>query len=143
MPEEKKYFEDVKDDEELPSFNLTVTRTHIVMYAGAGGDFNPVHHDEEFAKMVGLPSVFAMGLMHGGMLARLVTDWAGDGKVRRYNVEFRAQVFPKDTITFKGKVKEKRQQDGNNLVDLDLLVVTQKGQNAIEGHATVALPSRR
>ena len=83
MATAKLYFEDVKGDETLPSFQLTVTRTHIVKYIGAGGDFFPIHHDEEFAKSVGLPSVFANGLMHGGMLTRVLTDWAGDGRVGR------------------------------------------------------------
>ena len=50
---EIKYFEDVADGEQLPSFQHTITRTHIVKYAGAGGDFNPIHHDEELAKSVG------------------------------------------------------------------------------------------
>ena len=65
------YYENVQVEEKLPSFELTINRTHIVKYAGASGDFFPVHHDEEFAKSIGLPSVFAMGLMHGGMLAKL------------------------------------------------------------------------
>jgi acyl dehydratase len=143
MAGEKIYFEDVKEDEALPSFDITVTRTHIIKYAGASGDFQPIHHDEEFAKSVGLPSVFAMGLMHGGFLTRVVTDWAGDGKIKRYKVRFKAIVWPKDTLTCKGHVVSKYQKNGENLVDCRLFVVNQKGENAIEGESTVSLPSRR
>ena len=142
MAETKKYFEDVVDNEKLPSFDVTVSRTHFVKYAGAGGDFNPIHHDEEFAKSVGLPSVFAMGLMHGSFLTRVVSDWAGDGNVRRYKIRFSSQVWPKDTLTFKGKVVKKYTENDKNLVDCELFVVNQRGQNAIVGEATVSLPLR-
>lgn len=60
MSEAIKRYQDIQDNEELPSFSLQITRTHIVRYAGAGGDMNPLHHDEEYAKSIGLPSVFAM-----------------------------------------------------------------------------------
>lgn len=143
MATAKLYFEDVKGDETLPSFQLTVTRTHIVKYIGAGGDFFPIHHDEEFAKSVGLPSVFANGLMHGGMLTRVLTDWAGDGRVGRYKIRFASMVWPGDTLTFAGHVVKKYQQDGENLVDCELSVVNQKGESAITGEATVMLPTRK
>lgn len=136
----KLYFEEVKGDEELPSFGITVTRTHIVKYAGASGNFSPHHHDEDFAKSIGFPSVFAMGMMHGGMLSRVVTDWAGDGRVKRYKLRFTAIVWPNDILTFKGQVVRKYQQDGENLVDCQLFVVNQKGENAIIGETTVSLP---
>jgi len=139
----KKYFEDVSDDEQLPSFQQTITRTHIVKYAGAGGDFNPIHTDEEFAKAAGLPSVFAMGLMHGGMLTRVVNDWAGDGNVRRYRIRFSGMVWPHDVLTFTGKVIKKYRGNGENLVDCQLTVVNQKGEQNIDGSATVTLPSRK
>jgi len=135
-------FEDVKGDEELPTFEITVTRTHIVKYAGAGGDFFPVHTDEAYAKSVGLPSVFAMGLMHGGMLARVVTDWAGGGRVKRYKLRFTGMVWPDDILTFKGHVVRKRRDNGENLVDCELAIANQKGELIITGEATASLPSR-
>ena len=142
MGEVVRYFEEVKEEEDLPSFEITVTRTHIVKFAGAGGDFNLIHHDEEYAKSLGLPSVFAMGLMHGGFLSRVVTDWAGDGRVKRYKIRFAGIVWPNDTLTCKGRTVRKYQQDGENLVDCELSVVTQNGENAIVGEATVSLPAK-
>ena len=138
----RRYFEDVLEDQQLPSFQNTITRTHIVKYAGASGDFNPVHHDEEFAKSVGLPSVFAMGLMHGGMLSRVLTEWAGDGCVRRYKIRFSSVVWPHDTLTFSGKVVRKYRSGGQDLVDCELQVANQNGERNIACQATVALPNR-
>jgi acyl dehydratase len=142
MADIERYFEDVKENEEIPSFAITVNRTHIVKYAGAGGDFNPLHHDEEFAKSVGFPSVFAMGLMHGGMLSRLLTDWAGDGRIKRYKIRFAAIVWPGDTLTFKGRVVKKYKEGDENLVDCILSVINQNGENAITGEATISLQIR-
>jgi len=136
------YYENVQVEEKLPSFELTINRTHIVKYAGASGDFFPVHHDEEFAKSIGLPSVFAMGLMHGGMLAKIVTDWAGDGRVKRYKLRFATMVWPGDTLGFSGQVVKKYQKDGENFVECTLAIVNQKGESAISGEATVSLPLR-
>jgi acyl dehydratase len=134
------YFEDVMECEELPSFEIKITRTHIIKYAGASGDFTLIHHDEEFAKSLGLPSILAMGMMHGGMLSRVVTDWAGDGRVKRYKIRFTGLVWPNDVLTFKGQVIRKYQESGENLVDCQLSIVNQKGENTIFGEATVLLP---
>jgi len=142
MGKAARYYEDVKEEEDLPSFEITVTRTHIVKFAGAGGDFNPIHHDEEYAKSLGLPSVFAMGLMHGGFLSRVVTGWAGDGNVKRYKIRFAGIVWPNDTLMCKGRTVRKYQEGGENLVDCELAVVTQNGENAIVGEATVSLPAK-
>jgi acyl dehydratase len=142
MPERVLYFEDVKGDEKLPSFDVTVTRTHIVKYAGAGGDFFPVHIDEEYAKSVGLPSVFAMGLMHGGMLSRVVTGWAGDGTIKRYKLRFLGVVWPNDRLSFGGRVVRKYQKNDKNLVDFDLAVTNQNREPVILGEVTASLPSR-
>ena len=75
-------------------------RTQIVMYAGASGDFNPIHHDEIFAtKRAGYPSVFAHGMLSMGLTGRMLTDWLGDGVLREFGVRFVRQVWPGDTLT--------------------------------------------
>ncbi|RJP34835.1 MAG: dihydroxy-acid dehydratase [Actinobacteria bacterium] len=142
MPENKLYFEDISEGDESPELSLEVTRTHIVKYAGAGGDFNPIHTDEAFATSIGLPSVFAMGLMQGGYLARALADWVGVGNVRLYKIRFTGQVWPGETIICKGKVARKYEQDGKKLVDCELSVVNHNGESKIAGTAVVALPSK-
>jgi acyl dehydratase len=77
-----------------------LTRTRIVQYAGASGDYNPLHTDERFAKEIaGYPGVFAHGMLTMGMTARAVTDWVGEERLTRFGVRFTAQVWPGDTLT--------------------------------------------
>ena len=75
-----------------------LTRTDIVRYAGAGGDFNPVHHDEVFARAAGYPSVFAHGLFTAGSAATAIAEVAGPLALRRYFVRYSGQVWPGDTL---------------------------------------------
>jgi acyl dehydratase len=79
-----------------------ITRTDIVRFAGASGDFNPLHHDEAYAHAAGFDSVFAMGQMQAGMLSRLASDWLGLAGVRAYKVRFRAKVWPGDVLVLRG-----------------------------------------
>ena len=81
-----------------------LTRTDIVRYAGAGGDFNPIHHDEPMAVDAGMPSVFGMGLLHAGMLGIQLARWVGPESIRAYAVRFTGQVWPGDVLTFAGEV---------------------------------------
>ncbi len=113
-----KRFENVRENEALPSFDLKVTRTHIIKYVGAGGDFQPIHHDEAFAVSSGLPSIFANGLMHGGMLAKVVTDWAGYGVLKQYKIRFTGIVWPGDTLFFSGNVSHKKQENKSKSGDV-------------------------
>jgi acyl dehydratase len=142
MAEEKLFFEDISEGDESPELSLEVTRTHIVKYAGAGGDFNPIHTDESFATAVGLPSVFAMGLMQGGYMARALTAWVGVGNLRLYKIRFTGQVWPGETIICKGKVVRKYEEGGEKRADCELSVVNQNGDSKITGTAVVALPSK-
>ncbi|MBI9074961.1 MAG: MaoC family dehydratase N-terminal domain-containing protein [Desulfatibacillum sp.] len=134
------YCEDVSPGDALPTFELKVTRTHIVKFAGAGGDFNPIHHDEEYAKALGLPSVFAMGLMSAGYLSRVITDWAGVENVKRYKVRYSGIVWPGDILTFGGQVGGKAGDRG--IVSCELHASNQNGEKVIEAEAEVLLPRR-
>ena len=75
-----------------------ITRTDIVRYAGAGGDFNPVHHDDVYARSLGLPGDFAMGLLGAGYLSRVLAAEFGASTVQRFTVRFRAQMWPGETL---------------------------------------------
>jgi acyl dehydratase len=100
-----------------------VTRTDLVRYAGAGGDFNPIHHDDEFAREAGLPSVFGMGFFHAGLLARQVADWLGLANVRSYEVRFAGQVWPGDVLKFEGAVERAYELDGERLIECTFQVL--------------------
>ena len=83
-----------------------VTRTQIVRFAGAAGDFNPMHHDETFAVAAGQPSVFAMGQLQAAILASAVADWLGRENVIAYGVRFRDKLWPGDALVLTGTVVE-------------------------------------
>ena len=105
-----------------------ITRTQIVMYAGASGDYNPVHSDTEFVtKVAGYPSVFAHGMLSMGLTGKMLTNWVGDGTLTKYGVRFVKQVWPGDSLTAKATVTGMREEDGQNYVDLEVLTVNQNG----------------
>src|SRR5437763_8561634 len=112
VAEAKLFFEDVNEGDEAPAVSHELTRTDLVMYAGASGDFNPMHHDEVKAKEAGLPSVFGHGMYSAGLLATAVTNWVGIGNLTRYKVRFAKQTWPGETFTTKIVVTAKR-KDGD------------------------------
>jgi acyl dehydratase len=117
-------------------------RTHIVQYAGASGDFNPLHTDEVFTtKIAGYPSVFAHGMLSMGLTGTLLTDALGNGTLRSFGVRFRSQVWPGDTLTATATITEVTKKDNETLVALDVQTVNQKGEVVVSGTATAALPS--
>src|SRR6185295_83185 len=119
--------------EEFPA----LTRTMFVKYAGASGDFNPMHHDDTIASQVGNPSVFGHGMLSMGLAARVVKDWFGPEAIRRLQVRFAKQVWPGDMLTCVATVTGTREENGETLVDLDLSVTNHNGDRAISGAATV------
>src|SRR4051794_34794692 len=91
--------------DQIPTFEFgPVTRTDIVRYAGAGGDFNPMHHDDELTRSAGLPGVFSMGMFQGGVLAQRLAQWVGRENVTRLRLRFTGQVWPGDVVTITGSV---------------------------------------
>jgi len=143
MAAAKRYWEDVKEGDALPEVKVAnLTRTDFVKYAGASGDFNPIHHDQTFAEASGNPTVFAMGMLNAGILSRVVTAFAGRPNVRRYKVRFATRAWPGDDIVCRGRVTKKLAQGGEKLVEGHLEAVNQKGETLISGSFVAALPSR-
>ena len=139
----KVYFEDVKVGDELPPLvKGPIQQIQLTRYAGASGDFNPIHQDDEFAKAAGMGGVFAHGMLSMGFVGQVVTDWAGAGQIRKLGVRFVGLVRLKDTVTCRGRVLARSSKDGVNLVDLEVWAENQKGDKVVTGKATVALPTR-
>lgn len=139
---EQLHFEDVSVGDEAPPISHELTRTDLVRYAGASGDFNPMHHDEIKAQAAGLPSVFGHGMFSMGLLGRAITDYVGLANLRRYGVRFTKQTWPGNTLTTKVKVTDKRKDGDDSLVDLEVELVNDDGVAVVTGSATAALPSR-
>ena len=115
-------------------------RTQIVQYAGASGDYNPVHTDEKFVKEVaGYPTVFAHGMLTMGMTGKLITDFVGDGRLTKYGVRFVNQVWPGDTLTGTATVATIRQEGDVTLADLTVTTINQDGATVLTGTATARI----
>lgn len=118
---------DVEVGTELPAREFVLQRPNLVQYAGASGDFNPIHWNERIATAVGLPNVIAHGMLTMATAGRVVTDWVGDpGRVLEYGVRFSAPVVVPDddkgaTLTVSGTVEEKN-DDGTVVVGLTATV---------------------
>ncbi|KOT77541.1 dehydratase [Streptomyces rimosus subsp. pseudoverticillatus] len=128
-------YDDVEVGTELPAQSFPVTRDTLVRYAGASGDFNPIHWNEKVAKEVGLPDVIAHGMFTMAEAARVVTDWTGDpGAVVEYGVRFtKPVVVPNDgegaVIEVSGKVAAKLDDEART-VRVDL-IATSAGQKVL------------
>lgn len=117
-----------------------LTRTQLVQYAGASGDYNPLHTDDRYAREVaGFPGVLAHGMLTMGMTARLLTDWMGDGRLTRYGVRFVQQVWPGDALTATATVDAVREEGGEWFADLSVVTVNQDGATVVSGTATARL----
>jgi acyl dehydratase len=139
MGEQKLFFDDVTVGDEAPVITHTLTRTDLVKYAGASGDFNPMHHDELLAKAAGQPSVFGHGMFSMGLLGSALTDYVGIGNVTRYSVRFARQTWPDEVLSSKIVVTAKREDGGQKLVDLAVSLANADGENKVIGEATAVL----
>jgi len=111
-------------------------RTQIVQYAGASGDYNPLHTDEVFTtKVAGYPSVFAHGMLTMGMTGKMLTDYVGDARLTKYGVRFTNQVWPGDTLDSTATVKEIKDEDGKKIAVFDVSTVNQNGVVVVSGYA--------
>ncbi len=129
-------FDEIKVGDEYKFTHKGFTRTDFVKYAGGGGDFNPIHHDESFAKMSGNESVFGMGMLTAGMLGRVLTDWFGSTSVKTYGIRFKSRLWPGDNVEFKGTVNKVYETDGVKHVDIDLTAISQKDEVLIQAYGT-------
>ncbi len=114
-----------------------LTRTQLVMYSGASGDYNPLHTDDLYCKeAAGYPGVFAHGMLSMGLTGKMLTNYVGDGRLKKYGVRFTNQVWPGDTLTAKATVVEVRDEGGDKVVDLKLETTNQDGKTVVLGSAT-------
>lgn len=141
MAQEKVFFENVDVGYDIPKLvKDPISEIQLVMYAGASGDFNPIHTVHNFAVKSGFDGVIGHGMLSMGFVGQFITDWAGAGSVKKISVQFRAISKPKDIVTVEGKVVKKYTEDEKNLVDCEFVATTQKGDKLVVGGATVELP---
>jgi len=137
-------FEDVNIGDEITSITKpAITEVQLVKYAGASGDYNPIHTVHHYAEKAGLGGVIAHGMLSMGFAGEHVTKWIGEGgDLKRLKVRFTSMTRPGDVVTLKGKVTDKKADGGKNLVECDIWIEKEDGTKTIVGDATVALPTR-
>lgn len=148
------YFEDVNVDDNMPDFtSAPITRTHLVRYAGASGDFNPLHHDETFVAMFGMKRVIAHGMFIMGITSNAITQWIDNKYLKNFKVRFSGMTEPADltdfentkaraTIIITGKVVKKYVEKGENRIQCDIIAADTLGGIKLTGSFIAALPSK-
>jgi acyl dehydratase len=111
-------------------------RTQIVQYAGASGDYNPLHTDEVFAtEVAGYPSVFAHGMLTMGMTGKMLTDYVGDGRLTQFGVRFTNQVWPGDDLEATAVLQSIEERAGVKLANFEVTTTNQDGAVVLKGSA--------
>jgi acyl dehydratase len=139
------YFEDVSEGQELPPIKITPDKSQLVKFAAGSGDFNPLHFDEKFPmlKAMGLSENIVHGRFKYAQAGRVVLALAGyKGRVKKFGVNYRGMDLLNKEVTAGGVITAKRQEGGENLVDLDIWTQDADGKKTTPGTATVALPSK-
>lgn len=116
-----------------------ITRTTLALFAGASGDHNPIHVDIDFARAAGMPDVFAHGMLSMAYLARLLTRWAPQGALRRWEARFVAITPVKATVTCSGEVVALFEEAGEQRARLRIAARIDDGQDTMIGEAVIAI----
>jgi acyl dehydratase len=134
-------FDTVQIGDALPPLQLPpVDRTTLALFGGASGDHNPIHIDTDFARRAGMPDVFAQGMLGMAWLGRLLTAWAPQSRLRRFDVRFQGITHLGNAMYCSGQVVEKLHSAGESCVRVEIRSTNQHGQTKIAGEAVVALP---
>jgi hypothetical protein len=148
------YWEDVDVGTEMPTVSKVGTSRMLVQFAGGGGDFNPLHYEDDFAKGQGVGNPIIHGQLKRAWLSHLAMDFAGpQGMVKKLTCQFRGMDWPRkmktmtepfdgDTWLVKGNVAKKYTEGDEHLVDCEIWVENAKGEKTTPGTATVALPTK-
>jgi acyl dehydratase len=114
-----------------------LSRRDFVRYAGASGDFNPIHYDEPYACAAGNPAVFGQGMFTAGVAAHAVADWLGVGSVRSFDVRFRSRVWPGDTLTTTVEATDVDRIEAGERVAVEMRVDREAGEDDGDGEAVI------
>lgn len=143
QPQPKLYFEDVQVGDTIPKLITSpVTHLQLVRYAGASGDFNPLHTDPKIGEMIGTGGIIAHGMLIMGFVGRLLSDYVGPAALRKFGVRFRGMTHLDDVITCTGTITEKYEADGEARIAGKVQAEDQNGDVKVTGTFVAALPKR-
>lgn len=148
------YWEDIEVGTEIGPLPKVATTRMLVQWAGASGDFVPLHYDDAFARAQGFPGVIVHGALKRQWLVQLVSSWLGDsGTLKKFSCQYRTVDFPRpmktltepgdgDSWLCKGKVTKKYMQESVHFAECDVWVENGNSEITVQGKASVILPSR-
>ena len=150
------YWEDISIGQDIPSLTKVATTLMLVKWAGAYGDYNPLHYDNDFAvNFMKTGGIIVHGTLKRQWLIQMLTDWVGDdGWLKRIQTSFKAMDYPRrmktlagpedgDTWQCKGKVTGKSENGSQHIVECDIWLENSKGEITTSGTATLLLPARK
>jgi acyl dehydratase len=140
---EQLYYQDVSLGREITPLLKEPTTKQLVMWAGAVGDYMPIHYDKDFARSRGLSGVIVHGQLVGAFLGQMVTDWIGEGGIlKKLSCSYKGMNYPGEVLTLRGKVTKKYVEDGQHYVGCSLWAENAMGEKTASGTAIVILPSK-
>lgn len=139
----KIYFEDVQVGDELPRLvTAPVTHLQLVRYAGASGDFNPLHTDPKIGEMIGVGGIIAHGMLVMGFVGQMLSDYVGPQGLKKFGVRFKGMTHLDDEITCSGAITEKYEEHGEGRIAGKVQAADQNGDVKVTGTFVAALPRR-
>ncbi|GHO69075.1 MaoC family dehydratase [Ktedonobacter sp. SOSP1-52] len=143
QPTARRYFEDVQVGDEIPTLTKDpMTLQRLVRYAGASGDFNPLHTDPAVGEAVGTGGIIAHGMLIMGFVGQMLSDYAGPTALRKFNVRFKGMTHLGDTITCSGTITEKNEVNGEAIIAGKVQAADQNGDIKVSGTFSAILPKK-
>ena len=141
---EQVYYEDIEAGSEIPALVRCPTTVQLVKFAGASGDYYPIHYDKDFAQAHGLPGVIVHGWLALSFLGQMLTDWMGEGgTLVKLSGSYRGMNLVGEDIICNGRVTRKYLEDNRYCVRIEMWAENPRGERTVSGSATVMLPSRK
>jgi acyl dehydratase len=139
----QRYYQDVRKGDEVTPLVKKPTTKQLVMWAGAVGDYMPIHYDQDYARSRGLEGVIVHGQLIGAFLGQLMTDWVGgQGSLIKLSCSYKGMNYPGEVVTLRGKVLKKYIESGRHFVECSVWAENPEEEKTVSGMATVMLPSR-
>ena len=139
----KLYYEDVQVGDAIPKLvKSPVSHLQLVRYAGASGDFNPLHTDPKIGELIGVGGIIAHGMLIMGFVGQLLSDYVGPTTLRKFDVRFKGMTRLGDVITCTGTITEKYETDVEARIAGKVQATDQNGEVKVAGTFVAALPHR-
>ncbi|GLV55679.1 MaoC family dehydratase [Dictyobacter sp. S3.2.2.5] len=138
-----RYADDVQVGDTIPPLTTPpITHLQLVRYAGASGDFNPLHTDPLVGERIGTGGIIAHGMLIMGLVGQMVSDYVGPQALRKFGVRFKGMTHLNDIITCTGMITEKFEADGEQRISGKVQAIDQNGDVKVAGTFVAALPTR-